>query len=128
MNYGITNKGNYPNDPFDESLYNADLHVLRHRLEWVSWGIITGRSNLEDGTEVFIKYGREHWCYLGNINTLSAEARLKCMAFYKISEADLFDCEEDNRIAVTCSSTDSSRKVAALQKAQDAKTKKASKK
>jgi len=137
VRYGVTNKGNYPNDVFDESLYNADFHVLRHNEEWVSWCVIVGRSNLEDGHEVFVKYGRDHWCYLGNINTLSLESRLKCMEFYKISEADLFDCEDEDdqplaqlvpqRITVTCSSKDSPRKVKALQKAEDAK-KKASKK
>ena len=37
---------------------------------------------------MFIRYGKDYWCYLGNINTLSAEARLKCMAYYNEDEDD----------------------------------------
>ena len=93
---GPNNKGNYPNDCFDDDLYNADAFLLRRyegKQEWITWLVIVGRKNLEDGHEVFIKYGRAYWCYRGNINTLSAETRLKYMTFYTISETDLIDCE-----------------------------------
>ena len=122
---GTNNRGNFPNDCFDESLYNADAFVMRRddNQEWVSWCVIVGRKNLEDGHEVFIKYGREYWCYLGNINSLSAESRLKCMEFYNIKETDLFDCEKEPE-RVHGSSSDNQKKVRALQKALDASNKK----
>ena len=96
--YGVFNKGNYLNDCFDDSLYNADLNVLRRyeNNEWVPWCVIIGRENLEDGNEVYIKYGRDYWCYIGNIDTLLGESRAKCMAFYNITDADLFDCEDED--------------------------------
>ena len=93
---GPKNKGNSPNDCFDEDLYNADAFLLRRyegKQEWITWLFIIGRKNLEDGHEMCIKYDRAYWCYRGNINTLSAETRLKCMAFYKISDTDIIDCE-----------------------------------
>jgi len=154
--YGLFNKGNYPNDAFDDNLVNADVQVMRQYSNdtWVSWCIITGRSNLEDGDEVFIKYGRDYWCYLGNINTLNAETRAKCMKYYNILESDLFDClteedEDDDPIMghkaraafidkrnregdklprAVCSSTDSPRKVRALQRKAEAEHRAANKK
>jgi len=105
------NKGNFPNDAFDKELTNADMFVLRRddNKDWVSWCVIIGRRNLEDGNEVFIEYGREYWCYRGNINTLSKESRVKCMAFYKIHESDIVDCHVD--VLVTGSSSDSTATI-----------------
>ncbi len=58
-------------DCFDDSLYNADIQILKRwdNNEWVKWCIIVGRRNLEDGHKVFIRYGKDYWCYLCNINT-----------------------------------------------------------
>ena len=127
---GPNNKGNFPNDCFDEELYNADAFLLRRyegKQAWITWLVIVGRKNLEDGHEVFIKYGRSYWCYRGNINTLSAETRLKCMAFYKISDNDLVDCEVEGG-GPQGSSSDSAATRRKNQKLHDAAIKKAASK
>jgi hypothetical protein len=114
--YGVNNKGNYPNDPFDDQMVNADIHVIKNYSgnNWADWCLIIGKESLEDGHEVFVRYGKQYWCFRPSFNTLSLSEKLKCMAYYKIKESDIFDAEEEPASAVAgstaagvvCSSTD----------------------
>lgn len=57
--YSKENKGNYPNDCFDPTLYNSDLYLIKNDEtgEWADYAVIVGRANLEDGNEVFVESG-----------------------------------------------------------------------
>ena len=119
--YGVMNKGNYPNDPFDDLMVNAEIHIIKSVSgdNWADWCLLTGKEGLEDTHEVFVKYGKPYWCFRPSFNTLSEEQKLKCMAYYKIKESDLFDPEVEPGASagagalapgVACSSTDTADK------------------
>jgi hypothetical protein len=60
--------GNFANDGFDDILNNADLCTLKAYSDnkLMTWAIIVAKENLEDGCEVFVKYGKLYWLYKPN--------------------------------------------------------------
>ena len=109
-------------------MYNAHIVIMKQfNGEWADWCAIVGNANLEDATEVFVRYGKSYWCYLPNINTLNVDERKKCMAYYRIRESDLFELESDDEqdgmpaAAAAITSKDSSTTVATTKAAIVAK-------
>ena len=60
INLNKDNLGNYPNDCFDDNLVNANIEVMKYFGDdkWIFWCLILGNDNLEDGDEVFVRYGK----------------------------------------------------------------------
>ena len=85
--------GNFANDGFDDNLNNADLFTLKGYSDdkWMTWAIIVAKENLEDGCEVFVKYGKLYWLYKPNFDTLPDDQKVKCRLYYRISDEEFFD-------------------------------------
>jgi hypothetical protein len=85
--------GNFANDGFDDKLNNADLCTLKAYSDnkWMTWAIIVAKENLEDGCEVFVKYGKLYWLYKPNFDTLPEDQKVKCKLYYRIADEEFFD-------------------------------------
>ncbi len=99
-NYHEGNLGNYPNDIFDDKLYNAHYELLKFEVqgEWIHWCILTAYESLEDGEEIFVRYGKEHWLYLPTFNTLPQDMKEKCIEYYKINDDEFWECIIETQI------------------------------
>ena len=95
INLNKDNLGNYPNDCFDDNLVNANIEVMKYFGDdkWIFWCLILGNDNLEDGDEVFVRYGKKYWIYLPNFLTLPIESQTLCKEYYKIEDNEFWDCE-----------------------------------
>jgi hypothetical protein len=93
IHYNLANLGNYPNDCFDDQLYNAGMQAMKMGEDgkWVYWVHIFALKRIDDGEEIFIRYGKAYWCYLPNYNSLPKDQQEKCRAYYAIEEADFQD-------------------------------------
>ncbi len=126
-----TNLGNFPNDCFDDNLYNARILPVQtnERGTFVPWVLIMSMSShdiIED-CELFIKYGKAYWCYQPNFDTLPDDQKLKCQNFYKIANEEFYGFDDDDEEEVDISK-EANKKRKAPEKTTAAKPGKAGKK
>ena len=90
--YRDSNFGNFPQDGFDELLYNADIVTQKAYSgdKWLPWAIIVAKENLCHGHEVFVKDGTHYWLWKPNFDSLPDDQKEKCRLFYKIEDDEFF--------------------------------------
>ena len=87
---GPKNFGYYPQDSFSK---NSNME----RVAYLETNVKTGENlnfapslgiystkKINDKEEVFYEFGRAHWCYRPNFDTLSAKGKTDCKKYYKI--------------------------------------------
>ncbi len=97
-----TNLGNFPNDCFDENLYNARILPVKTNEggTFLSWALImsTSKHDIDEDCEVFIKYGKAYWLYRPNFDTLPNDQKEKCQKFYQIADEEFYNFEDEEDI------------------------------
>jgi len=86
------NTGVFINDCFDDEGYNVEGICLRLGDKWSRQFEVKALRIIMPDEELYIKYGREYWCYRLHFESLTEEQQMKCSFFYEIDkDSELVD-------------------------------------
>jgi hypothetical protein len=92
---GPKNFGYYPQDSFSKDSNMERVAFLETNVKTgdnlnfaVNLGIYSTKA-IADKEEIFYEYGRAHWCYRPNFETLSVKGKSDCKKYYKIMPKDI---------------------------------------
>jgi len=96
------NTGVFINDCFDDEGYNVEGICLRLGDKWSRQFEVRALRIILPGEELFMRYGKEYWCYRLHFESLTVAQQHKCSFFYEIDRKfDLVEVIADIEVPAT---------------------------
>ncbi len=92
---GPKNFGYYPNDGFNDKLQNVERISFLvtdedgEDSEFLPYLGIAPLKHLANKLEMFHRYGKLHWCFKPNFETLNQKQKIECKKYYEIKPKEI---------------------------------------